>query len=291
MRPALIAGLVLVGMWVGAACGENGKGPAVDAPLVTVEQPSPQSQLSPGPADTATPSPAPTNTVTPTPSPVPLSPIPTFTPTRTPISPSPSPTPRPLSPLDVMALTWMALADVQSLGVAMSGEFRQEGLPFPFVLNAQMALPDRAHGTFETEGVAQEFLSLADESYVAERGHAFEADLYDESGGVLLGLLDPLLRPGGNPRLAELSRETDALVEDRSYYRITFLVDVSGVVGRLMGVDSPAHGEEDAMGGLAGRGGASYRPGDHAAGRVPGELPRLPPTTRRGPGHGGRVRL
>ena len=139
----------------------------------------------------------------------------------------------PLTVAEVLALSVEEMEKVDTLRVEMAGEFNQRGLGFPFILNAEMKLPDRAHGTFQSLGTYQEFLRLGEDAYIAEGGSGFEEDFFDESGGIFLGFLNPLLEPGADEPFTDLSRLENEDLTDPEFYHITFRMDVRDVLERL----------------------------------------------------------
>ena len=225
-----IISLVAFLAFFGAACGESVPAPTAELAPTPIPTVSPTST----PEPTATPTPEPTATPTHTPTPTPT---PTATPT---VTLTPTPTPVPLTAAEVLALAREQMALVETLRVDMSGEFLQEGLSFQFRLSGDMELPDKAHGLFETIGLHQEFIRLGEESYIAvDPDFGYEVDYDNESGGIFLGLLDPLLEPGADEPFADLERLPDERADGRILYRITFTLDVGEVAERIFGGELP----------------------------------------------------
>ena len=218
------------------ACVQPGPAVDIDATVTARVQATLEALPSPTPLPTATPTPTPTAIPTPTPSPT--------------STPTPTSTPVPLTAAEILALSRGQLEDVETLRVEMSAEFQSEDFDIRFRLYSEIELPDRFHGTLEGFGERQEFLRLGEEDYIAEDGFGFERDEYDQSGGTMLELLEPLLRPGADEPFIDLQREPDETLEGRGFYRLTFRMDMGDFIERFYGEEQPVGDKTGAQGEL-----------------------------------------
>ena len=170
---------------------------------------------------------------------------PTFAPTpRLMLTPTSSPVS--LTAAEILALSREQIEKVRTLRTELGGMFQAGYEEQPFKLDAEMALPDRAHGLFEL-GVQQEFLRIGEENYTTSDGYSFNKNYYYSSGAVFLELLKPLLQPGADEPFTELERQPDETSQGRKFYHITFRMDLVGFIerfaGELTGVEITRQGE------------------------------------------------
>ena len=155
----------------------------------------------------------------------------------------------PLTATEVLALGLEQMERTETLRVELNGKLQAGDVSVPFRLVSQMDLPDRAHGTYESQGEQLAFLRLGDEDYIAYPDYGFEEDYYNEGGAVFLDLLKPLLKQRvADEQLTELERQPDETIDGREFYHITFHMDMREFVEtlaeeKLRGIEINGRGE------------------------------------------------